>query len=140
MGEGRRGPYLWGLIALHDQYPSQVEAALIAVGLRWRDAGAAHCQWDDVHAIVQTQAWDSPLARAVEPKFWHWGHPWAEWLAVLTESAHNGALMQGNWSKAKSSQFLKIKRPNQTVKTETKFGNNPIPLAELDAWLDARIT
>lgn len=75
---GQRGdhrPKIIGLIELHEEHRAAVEASLIYAGLRWRDAGTRRCSWSDVNAVLSTQAWDSPLAKAMEPENWFWYGP-----------------------------------------------------------------
>ena len=74
-GWGDLGPKISGLIELHERHPAETEIALIQVGLRWRDAGARRCTWSDVYAVLSTQPWDSPLAKALEPENWRWYGP-----------------------------------------------------------------
>lgn len=75
VGRGDRRPKIGGLIELHEKHRSEVEAALIGAGLRWRDAGGPQCTWSDIYAVLTTQPWDSPLAKALEPENWYWYGP-----------------------------------------------------------------
>lgn len=134
-----------GLIELHAKHPEGFEATLIEAGLRWRDVESdsprrrAHA-WQDIYAVITTRAWDSPLSR-VEPDWW-WGDPKHDLLTSLLEvaGAINVKTLVDKKSGVKKSDFPKIKRPWDQSKDNKRIGADPLPLADLDAWLDGDFT
>jgi hypothetical protein len=70
-----RNPKIGWLVQLHAEHPEAVEVSLISAGLRWRDVGTPEVPWSDAWAILTTQAWDSPLAKALKPDEWYWYDP-----------------------------------------------------------------
>ena len=136
-GRVRGGPYrIDGLIDLHDEHPSAFEATLITFGLRWRHAGTPDLLWSDLIALVDHLPWDAPLRRA-QPD-WQWGDPKYELLVTITEAVHNTWLVNSR-KKVRPSDLLRIPRPWAKEKHVTKIGGAPEPIADIDAWLDARI-
>jgi len=106
--------------------------------LRWRNAGSAEFTWGDCWAVISTLPWDAPLSRT-DPD-WQWGDPRYDLLVTMLETVHNQllALRCGLAGKnASQADLLRIPRPGD--KSVTRFGNNPVSLDELDAWLESRI-
>lgn len=133
------GPYrIDGLLDLHGQYPGAVEASLIAHGLRWRDVGTPGFRWSDCIALLDNLPWDAPLRRAADDD-WRWGNPIFEVLVTIAEATYNANVYRARGRKTRGSDLLKIPRPWGKEKSVEKLGGAPEPIADIDAWLDARI-
>lgn len=138
-GRVRGRPYrVDGLIDLHRQHPQAVEAALIHAGLRWRDVGTPRFSWSDCIAVIDCLPWDAPLRRKVDPD-WRWAHPWYELLVLIAESTHNANVQRARGSKLRKSDLLNIPRPGDIETHQQVITGTPVPLDELDAWLDTHI-
>ncbi len=134
------GPKIVGLIDLHDEHPEGFEAALIERGLRWRDVGSRRFTWGDCWAVISTLPWDAPLNRQAN-EHWAWGNPLHELVAIVAEATHNRNLYAGAQMKVRKSDLLRVPRPGDKQKTETKLGGDSVPLGELvvflgDGWGD----
>lgn len=128
-----------GLIELHAEHPEGFEATLVQAGLRWRDVESssprrrAHA-WQDIDVIISTRSWDSPLSR-MEPDWW-WGDPKHDLLATLIEVTGATNVKTPAPKGVKKSDFPKITRPWEQSKNNKRIGSDPLPLADLDSWLD----
>lgn len=135
-GKSRLRPKIRGLIDLHDEHPDAFEATLIERGLRYRDVGSADFTWADMHAVIATLAYDSPLMRAVNGGDWFWYGPYSDLLAGIYDAAAAGTATQAQRQKIKSSEVPKpLIRPWQKRKEVSKLGNKPRLLSELDKLL-----
>lgn len=137
------GGKIWGLIELHDEKPQAVEATLIQAGLRWRDVESSSPRrrtqaWQDIHAVISTHPWDSPLARSEEQ--WWWGDRKHDVLVSILEATAATAVKTPNETKAKKADFVRIDRPWDEAKSSRRIGSKPLPISELDAWLDGDFT
>ena len=130
-------PKIWWLIELHRDHPEPLEALLIGQGLRWRDVGTRQFTWGDCLALVAVAPHDSALVRATVPD-WRWADPHYELLVMIAEATTNSHVVEHSGRQVSSRDLLHVPRPGEITKTVERFGNNPIPLAELDAWLDGR--
>lgn len=69
---------------------------------------------------------------------WQWGDPKHDLLATLVEiaGAINVKTLVDKKSGVKKSDFPRIRRPWEQAKDNKRIGSDPLPLADLDAWLD----
>lgn len=115
-----------------------MEVALIGAGLRWRDVGSEDCTWSDVNAVLTTQAWDSPVAKALEPKNWFWYDPLYPVLVEVRDY-----LKQVSYKTPLQDRNHRAGMPKMTVPpwgtdtSVTKFAPTPVTEDELEAHFEA---
>lgn len=122
-----------GLLDLVDEHQEAVEFELIAAGIRWRDIGSEALNWRDLFVLVRR--WQklpgNALGAAVH------GHEVPSWnqqvLAVLVDQlqAANFLLRRGKGARPKRFARWWEKRKQQ------KFGRDPIPISQFDAWWES---
>lgn len=135
----RRGPYrVAGLIDLHDSHPGAFEATLIERGLRWRDVGSPGFRWSDLLALVEYLPWDAPLLRATKED-WRWRNPVYELLVTIAEETFNANVLRRRGHKTRKSDLLRVPRPWEKQKRETKLGGKPEPIGVIVTWLEDRM-
>lgn len=111
--------------------------------MRWDEAGKKRNTWADILAVVHTEPPGGPIHRAQDPDNWHWYTLHYDQLQSIVEIMATFTALNGNQSGAKKSQLPeRAKRPwDKTSTQETKeFKFEPIPLGELDSWLDSRMS
>lgn len=132
------------LTALHAEHPAAIEATLIAAGLRWRHVYSESPRkranaWRDIAAVIETAPWDSPIARALEPKDWPWGNPLHNIVVSILEATQAVNVKTIAPKNVRRSDFLQVPRPWDQSKASKTIGT-PMPLADLDAWLAGDFT
>ncbi len=118
------------LLDLLDEYEEAVEYDLIALGLRLDDLGTERLTWRDLWVIVNNLPRSSALVRAVAGTDAEWGL--LEHLTAVVADA----VEVGNWQrqgKASAPKPKPIPRPG-AKSDEKKFGSDPIPIKDFDAW------
>ncbi|WP_058234116.1 hypothetical protein [Devriesea agamarum] len=78
--------------------------------------------------------WDSPYRKTL--KNWEWGDPQRDLLMHIAEATINANVQRGNQSKATSKDFVHLARPWEITEESNKVGSDPIPISELDDWLN----
>lgn len=129
-GLGGDGGGIEGLLRLLDEYGEAVEYDLITLGLRLDDLGTERLNWRDLWVIVNNLPRTSALVRAVAGEDAQWGL--LEHLTAVVADA----VEVGNWQRQGKAHAPKPKPiPRPGAKSEAKkFGSDPIPIKDFDAW------
>lgn len=121
------------IIRLHREYPSAVEAELINRGFRWRDVGTKRFTWGDLVAVIESISWDSPIRRAMDPEFFHFGNPEYALLADIRDFLGVIAVKTPT-PKGMSKKHLPepVPRPGDESKNKKVYKAEPVSFAQLD--------
>jgi hypothetical protein len=123
-----------GLIQLLEEHGSAVEADLISMGLRLRDAGTPEFTLHDLYVICANSPRTSALVRSIHGPDAAWG---LQEHLLATVADYQAILI---WQKTKDGQKNKnrpkpIERPG--VKTSEKILGTKMSIEDADKWLRA---
>ena len=132
---GRDAGGILGLLELHSEHGEAIEHDLIALGLRWRQAGTARLSWRDVWVVVQGAQPGSAVFRARSAGGAGWSQ--SDYInADLIDATNRVAYyVHATRSKTRVKPPKPYPRPGKTRGETTKYGTEPMSLPDMIRWL-----